>query len=355
MVVLAHCSIFLTRGGRDPALLPFYGPLGVAIFFVISGFIMYHTSRETWDGRASTAVAFFGRRLHRIVPLYWLLTSAQLALVLFAAMRGVQSPPALRDILFSYLFIPYGFTGLAFVPILAVGWTLDYEMFFYALFALALLLPKRAGMWALVALLAGLVALGQWASVPPAPLAALIQPIVLLFAFGILLGWAAERIARRLPPGAGGALLALLIACSPLVLWLSPPARTQLWFGPGLWAYAFAIVAVAAFTRAPPLESLSKGGRFLLLLGDASYFLYLVHPLVMQVASAAARRLGVTGSPGLFLVAAVALLMSITAAIAGHLLIEKRLSRWTAGVFGRKPAADPGGQVGSWRASRSAE
>jgi len=60
----------------------YYGGTGVDLFFVISGFIMVHVTRNTARGPAG-AGHFLLRRISRIYPLYWLVSAALLAVYLY--------------------------------------------------------------------------------------------------------------------------------------------------------------------------------------------------------------------------------------------------------------------------------
>src|SRR5260370_18583400 len=108
-----------------------YGPFGVDLFFVISGFVMVYSS-EGLFGKAGAPIKFFARRLARIVPPYWAATAI---LVWF-----VVPYASTKAVLGSLFFAPHVPSES---PLLFVGWTLIFEMFFYAVFAIALLAKRR--------------------------------------------------------------------------------------------------------------------------------------------------------------------------------------------------------------------
>ena len=118
-----------------------FGQAGVDIFFVISGFIMWVTTHD----RPTTPLRFMTNRIVRIVPLYWLITLAvaAMAFAVPSLFRGVVLTP--EHVIKSLLFIPHYYPGMPtrVWPLLLPGWTLNYEMVFYLVFAIALLLPRR--------------------------------------------------------------------------------------------------------------------------------------------------------------------------------------------------------------------
>jgi exopolysaccharide production protein ExoZ len=88
-------------------------------------------------GHLSSSISFAGRRIVRIVPTYWVATF--LAVILYASLP-LSRHPSISELLKSLIFIPYSTDPTADMqPVLAQGWTLNYEMFFYALFAIALI------------------------------------------------------------------------------------------------------------------------------------------------------------------------------------------------------------------------
>src|SRR5260370_21484140 len=93
-------------------------------------------SSESLFGKAGASRKFIGRRVARVVPLYWIATTISLLIqqsFLNAAMLAT-----------SYAFIPYPNRAGEAYPLYGVGWTLNYEMFFYVLFASAIVLRREA-------------------------------------------------------------------------------------------------------------------------------------------------------------------------------------------------------------------
>ena len=132
-VVLVHAGIDLSYFGHTNVTWTTRGNAGVDLFFVVSGFVMVYIASPQF-GKREAPVQFFVRRLIRIVPLYWLLTTGYIV---------AKSYP-LAYIAASYLFIPAARPNGVLQPVILQGWTLTYEMFFYLLFAIAILLRRRA-------------------------------------------------------------------------------------------------------------------------------------------------------------------------------------------------------------------
>ena len=106
--------------------LPRFGFFGVDIFFVLSGFVMALVVSQ-----GQSAKKFAINRIARIVPLYWVLTTGILILAAIKPDLFASTTANLTNYLKSLLFIPYFNESGELYPMLAVGWTLNYEMFFY--------------------------------------------------------------------------------------------------------------------------------------------------------------------------------------------------------------------------------
>ncbi|HEX8644779.1 MAG TPA: acyltransferase [Allosphingosinicella sp.] len=260
---LAAIGVVVFHFGLLPATsVPFtVGAAGVDLFFVLSGFIIAHSS-------ARSARHFLAHRLIRVLPAYWIATAIA-ALFTLQALAGGEALDWLVQSLF-YLPGPGGRPALIFV-----AWTLVYELVFYLLYWVALRCgPERAPLVALPALLV----LGL-ASLPGAPGP---WPLLLEFAIGVGIFLLAERTGalRRVPGAAGLAFAALGLALLPALPLLGyipvdydSGARVLCW---GLPAGAVVLGLVAAERGGLAIRS-----RFVLLLGAASYAIYLLHPIAV--------------------------------------------------------------------------
>ncbi|HDG7934345.1 acyltransferase [Klebsiella pneumoniae] len=140
MVVLYHSSG--TMSVYDINFVDFtgvghWGAYGVDIFFVISGFIMAMID----DNKKKTPAQFAKDRIKRIVPLYWILTLSIVFLQLLLPSSFNTLTLSSEHVILSLLFIS-GYADYNY-PSLYVGWSLELEMLFYALFSLSLFIKNK--------------------------------------------------------------------------------------------------------------------------------------------------------------------------------------------------------------------
>ena len=332
LVVVAHFQPLLTQA--HPALRWVgLGRAGVDLFFVISGFIMVYTTARDPVGPKTFAM----RRLQRIVPLYWAVTLALFALALAAPSLLGASRPDPVWLLKSLLFIPFDKGDGTANPLVPVGWTLNYEMFFYAVFALALFLrPGRGRYLAVVAAIGALGLVGMAANFPQLHLQFYTRPILLEFAAGVLIGVAFEHLPRvgRGPAAAG----ALALAAVMLVV------LTASGLAAGDERLRVAIALLGAVGLVLVALVLERGGvavrsRVVLELGHASYAIYLIHMFVSQALILALRFGGLAGPAVSLLAAVLGIVACALAGVAAHHLFERPVDRTIRRLTGRAPIA----------------
>jgi peptidoglycan/LPS O-acetylase OafA/YrhL len=270
LVIADHAILETTHNApADPATHAAWtvGSTGVYAFFVLSGFIMVYIS---WDefGRPGAAARFLTRRLVRIVPLYWIATLCALAYHRVSATHGAHAGWA--ELGLSLAFIPYAGDGNSWTPILPQGWTLSYEMVFYAIFAASLHLSRRVALPLVGITLAAFVGLGLGSGLPQGSLTVLASPIVLWFVLGMCLGAA----------------------------WRFNALREPRWLG--------------------------RTAQYLEPFGDASYSTYLSHGIVLTLIL---RTFAIGGSgPGIWIVP-ISLVVATLVGLSVHVLVERPLLR----------------------------
>ncbi|WP_414473662.1 acyltransferase family protein [Microvirga sp. M2] len=291
---------------------------GVDVFFVISGFIIVYSS-QTLFGSPGAGRVFLMRRLGRVVPLYWTVTSLYLAVAL--VLPGVLNSEILEPgfILASYLFIPLGRPDGAVQPLYSLGWTLNYEMYFYVLFALTLAWPKRTSIGMLIGVLLAATVVGSVVSLPQ-PLDFWTGPIILEFAFGVALAHLKSQ-GLVLPRGVRAAFaiggLGLLLAGANL----SMPRPVAY----GVPAALFVAAAALGADRVRPETWLVRMGNAL---GDASYALYLVHPFVIRAGREVVLRTGLGAVIGPWGYVALVLAGAVLASLMIFRWYERPMTEW---------------------------
>ena len=350
MVVLSHAQNDALReaianGYRFTRfeLLPWDS--GVDLFFVISGFIMVYSSQRLF-ATPGAGGAFISRRLIRIVPLYWMITAIALVILGYVAFEGKHPFPSISEISASLSFFPFArpVDGQP-RPIVDLGWTLNYEMFFYFVFAVFVGFRRDVAIAAVALGLALAVGLGAILHPRATALAYWSDPIVLEFVLGMFVArvWlSGVRLGHWL------VLLFVLVGMAILARDLdhmtavgsmdSDPNGVLRLFGAGVpMMTIFAAVVLAE----PAFLTRTRLARFFALLGDASYALYLFHPLAIIFARKAYLVLGLEKTAGFWPLIGVEIAMAVGLAVIVHLFVEKPISALLHERFINKQSKTP--------------
>jgi exopolysaccharide production protein ExoZ len=316
---LAAIGVVVFHFGLLPAThFPFgVGAAGVDLFFVLSGFIIAHSS-------ARSARHFLAHRLIRVVPAYWIAT---MMAALFT-LQGMDPAGAFDWLVQSIFYLPGpgGRPALIFV-----AWTLVYELAFYLLYWLALRFgPRRAPVIALPILLTlGLQPLqaahGPW-------------PLLLEFVIGVSIFLLTDRLAAiRAVPGTAG----LVLAAAGLSLLPVMPALTG--YGPGdyqsierVLCWGLPSGAIVLGLLIAEYQGLAIRSRVVLLLGAASYAIYLLHPIMVGQLL----QLPPAPPPLSWLYGLGAAIVTIALSVAFNLFIEAPLLRWMRGLLSDRPPVE---------------
>jgi peptidoglycan/LPS O-acetylase OafA/YrhL len=252
--------------------IPEMGAAGVDIFFVISGFIMAYTTERSGIG----PLGFLCDRLCRVAPMYWAITLVVFLLAMLAPGLFQSTVADYGQLVKSILFIPFEKRNGEVNPVLFVGWSLNYEMFFYAIFALAMRVWRCQLATLVTIVLVALAAAGLIVSGNNIFFRFYSDLRILEFVFGI---WIAKSTAQPTALGALGGIVplsALALAC--LVAAVALPAAFPD-ASPLLTCGLCSAVLVWCVVRLEQAGAIVRW-RWALVLGNASYALYLTHPFV---------------------------------------------------------------------------
>lgn len=279
IVMMTHATFYV--GARIDPSFPLWndGAQGVPIFFVISGLVMSLSARKLMDEKMGYWI-FLQHRFVRIVPLYWAVNVFKI-FGLLVMPSAIVATPDVWNVICSFLFLFSRNADGVVETFYGVGWTLNFEMFFYMVFAIAIFVRVKPLYFATAALV-GCIALSFLREESWPAITFLCNTIVINFIWGLVI---AEFIHRGIKMGGIPATTLVVLGLS--LVFFRPPVDL---YG----VQYFALVAGVVF-----LEPIIRGRvpRLLIFGGDSSYSLYLVHPTVGVVVAIILAKIGINSAP----------------------------------------------------------
>ncbi len=282
---------------------------GVDLFFVISGFVVT-LSASRFHAQPLT---FFKRRLVRVVPLYYLFTTLMVAVLLLLPGAAKDTNLDLGQILSSYGFLPYARSDGRIAPVLSLGWTLNYEIFFYALFAISLCM--RNALATVAGLLILLVLVGLAIPYSTTAISFWTNPLILEFLFGI--GLARLYQLGLVYPSALLAIIGLIVGLGLLILLGTLDLPRVIAAG-----VPSTIVIASATLLCPNVRTPGQ------LLGDASYAVYLSHRFTLRAATLLLLPLMPQSATGAWIYVGGVIVLALMVGGLTHLLLERPMMQW---------------------------
>ena len=285
-------------------LIGLYGGLGVDIFFIISGLIM---SFLYLTGQERDPKEFFVKRAIRIYPVYYQALAFAWVLLL------VSINKAHKDITFDYL------SSFTLWPketgtqmILAVGWTLSHELWFYTVFGLSILILKRHFLYGIGLFLLSTITYNAFA--PGEPVFWL-HYLNIEFCLGVFLGFFIFSTNKKEWIISGLLMIIGLLSLYHLSLYKNVAICT------------LCITALFALIFIEKRHNLYYP-KIIILIGNASYSLYLLHIPIHKFAVKLVTIIHTNIIAYTFLALTSFILVPIICAIINYKIIELPLNRF---------------------------
>ena len=271
LVLLYHAARHI-KG--DSGQLPFggisqFGHAGVDFFFVLSGFIIMHVHHKD-IGTPASLDHYAMRRMTRIIPLYWVALAVTIVMICAAPTHNY---PTLSHILQDVLLLPTTDT------IVGVAWTLQHELMFYVFFAL-LIINRQVGVIGL-GVWGGAIALTMlsqhsWESIV---LGKVSSPYNLLFFMGMVAAYIQRH--HKVPTPM------ILVLCGTALFlafgMLENKGCVDGYAASARFAYGLSATLVLLGLVESECRQRLKVGGLILILGRASYSIYLLQFIIIGV------------------------------------------------------------------------
>lgn len=319
---VAAISVVYFHVAHHALVLPQFGAFGVDIFFVISGYIIASISQKRQN-------KFLLQRFLRVAPLYYIFTLIIFVSAAMAPQIFKSTEAELTSLIRSLLFIPFENSAGYIQPIYFIGWTLNYEMYFYLIAGVALLItPKERFIGTTSVLIIVTFMFGH--SFEPSSLifrfftnSLMLEFLLGLFLF-LLLSKVNANLNKSLLIGLATISFTFLI-CADYLIYTSAISFPDYprFFLLGVPSFLFVASIIG-------LENYFERTKLMFATGNASYSLYLIHPLIIEASYLLFRYFNMDM---IVLFIFIAIILSIYGGLLCHRLIELPLNSYLRRKF----------------------
>lgn len=310
-----------------------FGCIGVDLFFVISGFIMFYVASKYFDQQSG--VSFLSNRFLRINPIYYIASFIFVGIVILEGElfhgQQITLKRFCHGLIDTFLIFPTSSEMRGYLPFQIAGWTLCFEWLFYLILFLLIITKanKRTIFMLIILIFLLLTIVGRTFSFSDFRLVTLTNPIILEFSLGILILqiYLRAKLSSAISYfflALGLILYALLIMYGFGDIWSfrmvmngkSSLSRFIMWGVPS----AFIVMGCVGLENNYHLQKLWRN-KLLQTLGDASFSIYLIHPIILALFNIVYLSLGFFIDPDLSII--IQLGTALTFGVLFYKYIEK--------------------------------
>ena len=262
----------------------YIGGFGVDIFFVISGFIMCYTTKDVFTNPRVEAISFMAKRVLRIYPIY-LIVATPAVIYLMIQFHAAGGEISFYDVIGNILLLPTFTQDPDYHMYFYVAWSLCYEMMFYIMFSVLMILckSKKTLIFYMVAIMFGMVSIVNLLGLQGEMLGwvnltyMIGDSLMINFALGCVIYIIFSKFKRYyVRPLVSITIISLAVICGVIL------AQHQYYrlFRFGIPAFIIVLVALYTRTECGSDSLLSKTGLYL---GNASYSIYLIHLYIVFI------------------------------------------------------------------------
>ncbi|HHQ6617550.1 TPA: acyltransferase family protein [Serratia fonticola] len=302
LVLVFHATEGLVQKGVLGPVF-YVGQSGVDIFFIISGFIIFYSS--TNKKNVIGVITFLRSRIKRIVPLYWFYTIVFSLLLIAFPDKFDKSVFDISHLIHSLFFIPMPENS---PPIVSLGWTLNYEIYFYLIFSFSIFFRERIRFVLVSVMLLAIYIL----SITMDLNYFYRNDVVFEFLLGILLYYYFNKFSSRYKEVCSSSVFLIVLIVSLICMAF---LNTQYRF------LNFGILSFAVMLLSLHVNFSDKLSYCIEKIGEASYSIYLSHALSMPLIL----KILVYSSFGFYISVVISIAFSLIIGFLSYYFLERKL------------------------------